>query len=366
MTRRCSAAGLLAAMICAVPVAGFERWYMYEEWYDWHPRSEFTRRPDGTLEVEVHFVGPGALTPRGIYVHGPASANLEQIGVEAITDHQGRPLSADPQPVEAAGTPSDRRWVRLARGAFTRGYRPLVLRLPPGTDFDCVCLSPNERYLTDGRAETWIRDRQRGKDVRCGLPLGGIGAGKVEIARDGRLRNLTIHNNIDAPFYHPEGCLLAAWIDGHARVLRDDPVAGLPAVGRIRFRGRYPIAELVFEDPAWPTRAEVRAWSPICPGDIDDSSLPVAVFEFTFANPTDRTLPVAAAESWENLLGSTGRLVTLTVRRTFRDDAVIRSIRRSGPVRPGARASPPPTPSPPPPRATCCGWIIPCRCGRGC
>ncbi len=307
MTRCSRLATVLAALVCAVPCLGFERWYMYEEWYDWHPRPAFRPQADGSLEVEVHFVGPGAVTPRGIYVRGPATAALEQIGVQAITDHQGRPLAADPQPVEVAGMPPDRRWVRLARGAFARGYRRLVLRLPPGTDFDFVCLSPNERYLTDGRAEGWIRDFQRGKEVRCGLPLGGIGAGKVEIARDGRLRNLTIHNNIDAPFYHPEGCFLAAWIDGRARVLRDDPVAGLPAVGSIGFRGRYPFAELSCGDPDWPTRVEVRAWSPICPGNIEDSSLPVAIFEFTFVNPTGRPLPVAAAVSWENLLGSTGR-----------------------------------------------------------
>lgn len=31
------------------------------------------------------------------------------------------------------------------------------------------------------------------------VPLGGIGAGKIELCPDGALRNLTIHNNQDMP-----------------------------------------------------------------------------------------------------------------------------------------------------------------------
>src|SRR5689334_8275133 len=32
-----------------------------------------------------------------------------------------------------------------------------------------------------------------------GVPLGGIGAGKIEFCRDGRFTNVTINNNLDSP-----------------------------------------------------------------------------------------------------------------------------------------------------------------------
>ncbi|MCP4251275.1 MAG: hypothetical protein GY778_29920, partial [bacterium] len=218
---------------------------MNEEWYDWHPASAFVSDKIGVVSTELHFVGPGAVTPRGIYVRGNADATLDQIEVLAIRDHRGELLKTEAVAIEAAGTPDGKKWVRLARGGFRRGYEPLTLKLPvdaarKGPVFDYVCLSPNERYVTHGRAERWIHDHERGKEVRCGMPMGGIGAGKIEIASDGWLRNITTNNNIDAPFHHPELCFLAARINGETRILRDEGAMGIEPVEKIDVRARYP------------------------------------------------------------------------------------------------------------------------------
>jgi uncharacterized protein (DUF608 family) len=285
---------------------------MNEEWYDWHAASEFAADKIGVVSVEVHFVGPGAVTPRGLYIRGDADQPLERIEVLGFKDHRKEPWKYEPVVIKAEGTPTGKKWVRLARGANPRGFEPLTLKLPLGSDssapkFDYVCVSPNERYITHGRAERWIGDREKGKEVRCGMPLGGIGAGKIEIARDGSFRNITTNNNIDTPFYHPDLCFMAASVNGHARILRDEPAVGLTPVETIGFDGRYPIARLSFNDKVWPVVIWVTAWSPMIPGDLGDSSLPVAVFDCTIDNPTDRPIIATIALAWENLLGSTGR-----------------------------------------------------------
>ena len=74
---------VLAEPTLLVAAGEIERWYMNEEWYDWHSRAEFSADAPGTLTVEVHFVGPGAVTPRGVYVRGDADAPLEDIRVSA-------------------------------------------------------------------------------------------------------------------------------------------------------------------------------------------------------------------------------------------------------------------------------------------
>ncbi len=308
-TRQIRLACLAAVMTAGAAFAAgdIERWYMNEEWYDWHAASAFASDKTGVVSVEIHFVGPGAVTPRGLYIRGDADQPLERIGVLGLRDHRKAPWTCAPTAVPAEAVPAGKKWVRLATGANPRGFEPLTLTLPPGTKFDYVCVSPNERYIADGRAERWIRDHEKGKEVRCGMPLGGIGAGKVEIARDGSFRNLTTNNNIDAPFYHPEWCFMGAAIDGQARTLRDEPADGLPPVERIEFDARYPIARLTFIDRAWPIPIRLTAWSPIIPGDVDDSSLPVAVLEFELDNTTTKEISVQIGLSWENLLGSTGR-----------------------------------------------------------
>jgi len=298
---------LVAALCATTAMCEFERWYMNEEWYDWHAADEFARAADGSLAVEVHFVGPGAVTPRALYVRGDAEAELGRIAVSGILDHKGEAWECVAAPVDAAGRPRGKRWVRLAGGANPRGFQTLRLTPPPGTRFDYVCVSPNEEYITEGRAERWIRDHERGKEVRCGMPLGGIGAGKVEIARDGWLRNVTTNNNIDAPFYHPRYSFLAASIDGETRILRDEGLHGAKAVGAIDFSARFPIAQLTFSDPAWPADVKLTAWSPLIPGNVEDSALPAAIFEFALRNDTDKAVEAAVGLSWENMLGSTGR-----------------------------------------------------------
>lgn len=295
----------------AVSVQGPDRWYMYEEWYDWHPHGDFRKTPDGKLTVSAHFVGPMADTPRGIYVRMPRTADFRSVRL-VMNSSDGKPVDARVIPIVAEDCPPDRQWVQIGLGHWVRSFEPLTLEadgeIPP---FDYVLLSPNLRYVTHGRAEAWIRDHEAGREIRCGVPLGGVGAGKIELARNGHFRNLTINNNIDAPLYDPPLCFFALHArtpaGAAARALRTDPAMGLPPAHSLAFDGQYPIATLRFSDPSLPVTAKLTAFSPIIPYDVDESSLPVAVFDVELVNPGRVDADVSVALSWENLLGCGGR-----------------------------------------------------------
>jgi len=138
------------------------------------------------------------------------------------------------------------------------------------------------------------------------FPLGGIGTGCVSIDGAGRLRDFEIFNrpakglNFDETFFTlwtkaadgrietralqgplgDEG--LAA--DARAEVMRRTG-AGLPHVRDVRFTGRFPFAEIAFEEPSLPVQVRLEAASPFIPLASDDSSLPIAMFNFELTNP---------------------------------------------------------------------------------
>ncbi|HHX26752.1 MAG TPA: hypothetical protein GX721_08795, partial [Firmicutes bacterium] len=108
-----------------------------------------------------------------------------------------------------------------------------------------------------------------------GVPLGGIGAGKVEIFPDGTLASFTHQNNWDNPIgttgglNHVDarvGHHFAIWASGCAegaepvaRLLQTADIAGLPRIGEIEYAGEYPFAKLNYIDPALPVEVRLEA-----------------------------------------------------------------------------------------------------------
>jgi len=149
---------------------------------------------------------------------------------------------------------------------------------------------------------------------RSGVPLGGIGVGKIELLTDGALGYFTINHNWDRPTGVVRGCLAAVFADDGerraARILRlasEEEYQGVSNVEATQYRGWFPEASVRFSDSALPVSVTAYAWSPLIPHDPKDSSLPVACFEYTLTNPGERPTTAVVALSWENLLGWGGR-----------------------------------------------------------
>lgn len=166
------------------------------------------------------------------------------------------------------------------------------------------------------------------------FPLGGIGTGCVSLGGNGSLVDWEI-------FHRPnKGCLLpntffSLWTrtaDGKidARVLQSLP--DMPLIGNMighnftgfgfgveretgmglrhlrsnAFRGEYPFAWIDYDDPRLPVEISLMAYNPFIPLNVDDSGLPVAIFEFTVTNSSEEPVEVSLAANLFNAVGYRG------------------------------------------------------------
>lgn len=167
---------------------------------------------------------------------------------------------------------------------------------------------------------------------RSGVPLGGIGAGKVEWCPDGAFRNVTAQGNVECPiagralnladgsdavpaFAHDEcgiaGAFLAAYVEGDGmRVLKERDLPGHPCLerGSIGYHGRFPIIDANF-----PVMRDVslsmRAFSSLDltgPDRHRNCAIPAAEFRLRAENHGTRERYVGLAFSWANIVGKGG------------------------------------------------------------
>jgi len=155
----------------------------------------------------------------------------------------------------------------------------------------------------------------------CGLPLGGISTGCLDIEVAGVLGYSSIFN--PAGFDHQHKAVIPrqlpgyqpflglsvggqTWVlttqkilDGGEAETCTDPmfttrretvtlprIEGVRAAREIHYWGHYPVADLEFETDA-PVSVGLRAWAPFLPGDAEASNTPGAIFELHLRNLTD-------------------------------------------------------------------------------
>jgi len=157
------------------------------------------------------------------------------------------------------------------------------------------------------------------------FPIGGIGTGTVSIGSRGELRDWEIFNrpakgrmmpfSFVAIWARPEGGSASVRVvEGPLRPPFDgwngfarEAGQGLPHFQRARFTGAYPFASVDFEDSAVPVSVALEAYNPFIPLNVDDSSLPVAIFNYQLTNHSTKTVDVALAFSLLNPIGYNGK-----------------------------------------------------------
>ena len=194
------------------------------------------------------------------------------------------------------------------------------------------------------------------KPSSSGIPLGGIGAGSVELMPDGefhfwqianppRMTKICWENKED----DGERCTgaLSFWVRtqraGERPVVRklgmrtepDDFTYRLfpwnKPVERIRFDGRFPVCELTYEDAALPCRLTGWAVAPFVPHRTDLSATPGFYMDFEIENPASDALSVSLlgvlvpefcnGGDCRNTLDKAPDAVSVTMRPALRTDA---------------------------------------------
>ena len=155
----------------------------------------------------------------------------------------------------------------------------------------------------------------------CGMPLGGLDTGCIDIEPNGMFGYNTIFNHLVEPrallnlpmlglVCRDEDGTDRAWVlvsdtlgkrdtpqpaqsavtfppTDYAPLFDETGLAGAPIADSIDYWGHYPILDMEFNSDA-PVTVGLRAWSPFIPGDTAVSMTPGAVFEIHLRNPRQR------------------------------------------------------------------------------
>lgn len=162
---------------------------------------------------------------------------------------------------------------------------------------------------------------------RSGLALGGIGAGSLELRKDGIFTNWTIFNNQPlftgpAPQVADDSRLffLVRWQEEGRhpavkllQITTGDHPAGcqlqfytfrwMSGVQAIKYTASYPFARLEFTDRDMPFTLALEAFHPFIPHDVKNSSLPGVYFNFTVEAKTERPVQVLLMACLRHLPG---------------------------------------------------------------
>src|SRR5579864_1826198 len=122
--------------------------------------------------------------------------------------------------------------------------------------------------------------------TECGVPLGSIGTGCIDLDTDGTFGYCSIFNS----FVPPRGKLhlpfLGLKVGTKTWVLATrytSEIEKVEAAQEIHYWGHYPVADLEYETTA-PVKVALRAWTPFIPGDLATSNTPAAMFEVRLRN----------------------------------------------------------------------------------
>ncbi|MCG3148686.1 MAG: hypothetical protein PCFJNLEI_02131 [Verrucomicrobiae bacterium] len=232
----------------------------------------------GAIRPQLALHIPSALGPLGYYVflrvragttfHGTIHVRLTGLNCTDVTHRVHEP--------ERLPARDGHEWLNLGRLPLARGDGQLTLTGPLPDGELLLCTWP--RFVTSGQADDWLDSQRDPLWAPSGVPLGGIGTGRVDICRDGRFRNFSGNNNQDMPFEDPAGLggLLVA-----GQPFRPDD-----------FSPAFPQARLRQGD------ISILLSGPLTPHDLKTSSLPAVLIRSESGHAIDL--------QWPNLVGAGG------------------------------------------------------------
>lgn len=154
------------------------------------------------------------------------------------------------------------------------------------------------------------------------FPLGGIGTGTISLHASGHFHGFQLFNRPSQKAKIPYSffCMHTRWGDQQdARVVEAEPfdfyehsgiapmeTSGLPRFPSSNMTVCYPFARIDFQDPSFPFKVKMEAFTPFIPTQADDSGIPASVFFFDLTNNTGVEAEVLLASSMWNIHGYHG------------------------------------------------------------
>jgi len=148
-----------------------------------------------------------------------------------------------------------------------------------------------------------------------GAPVGGLGAGTFSLTYRGKFERwhlkAGVHKYEDVP---ANQFAVFAQREGEAPVAEALSV-GKPANGALsawnwnypagdgEYAAAYPKSWFAFGTKSLPVKLTVEQFSPILPGNYEETSYPVAIYRWTAENPSDKPVIVSLLFSWANMVG---------------------------------------------------------------
>lgn len=188
---------------------------------------------------------------------------------------------------------------------------------------------------------------------RIAMPIGGIGTGTISLTGRGAIEDWEIMSR-PAKGYNPQSGIgvlrrapfFAIYIkeegkDGQALAM-EGPIPqrysegyygstasnhGLPRFEEATFETAYPFGQVKLKDKELPVEVIVGAFNPLIPGNVDDSSLPIAVLSYKVKNTSDKPITISVSGNIPNFIGEDGTEGKAKKNRnTYREENGFRGI----------------------------------------
>ncbi|MCL1857342.1 MAG: GH116 family glycosyl-hydrolase [Kiritimatiellaeota bacterium] len=156
------------------------------------------------------------------------------------------------------------------------------------------------RFVTSGQADDLLELSEDPNWAPSGVPLGGIGCGRVDFCRDGKFRNFSGNNNQEVPFEEPGG------IEG--AYLEIESGGATRRIGAGAYIAAFPLAKLDVGEILPDIDVSVVLTGTMTPHDVRLSSLPAAMVAWFVKNDSDKPVEVTCRFGWPNLVGRGGGL----------------------------------------------------------
>lgn len=151
-----------------------------------------------------------------------------------------------------------------------------------------------------------------------GMPLGGFGAGCIGRSHRGDF-NLWHIDGGEHIFQNLPACQFSVYeetkgkkqayalstqppSDGSLSAWKFYPKTGINGESSGTYHALYPRSWFVYEN-VFSAQLSCEQFSPILPGNYQESSYPVAIFEWIAHNPTDEPITLSIMMTWQNIVG---------------------------------------------------------------